>query len=158
MLEVHIGYHGLEKLAAKLSQTPKVIVAAEKKAVTAAAPKMKAIVDQEIGGSGRVKSWQGQYVGSEGLYAAVRPKKETYAKARERRTYAEEGPGRHAVGYVTNAINSGHRARPDKFGYRRSPVTGKGFYQRAQIQLDQVVKETANQIDLAWQTFWEDNS
>lgn len=147
MIEVNIDASEVKRLADLLEQSPAVIEAAKREAIAAAAPKMKAIVDQEIGGSGRVKGWQGQYIGSEGLYAAVRPKKETYAEARGLQTYAEKGPGRHAVGYITNAINSGHRVRPDKWGYRyRSPVTGKKFYQRASSKLGQVAEEASENI------------
>ena len=58
------------------------------------------------------------------------------------------GPKKYAVGYVTNAINSGHRWPRNQWGYRATvaQVPGKGFYQRAQAQAEQVAKEAGEQI------------
>lgn len=144
LIEVNIDASEVKRLADLLEQAPAVIEAAKKDAIAAAAPKMKAIVDEEIGGSGRVRGWQGQYVGSRGLYAAVRPKAKTYAEAHGLQTYAQKAPKRYAVGYITNAINSGHRARGDQFGYQSIP--GEQFYQRASARLGQVATEVANNI------------
>ncbi len=66
-----------------------------------------------IGGAGKVQSWQESYVGSGGGYAKVWPKKDVYT---------ESGGKLYAVGYVTNAITSGHRT--PRGGY----VPGKHFY------------------------------
>lgn len=141
MLEVNIDASEVTRLAKLLEQSPAVIETAKREAIAAAAPKMKAIVDQAIGGSGKVRSWQGQYVGSKGLYAAVRPRAKTY-------TEATKGGKRYAVGYVTNAINSGHRFPRDAWGYRSraGSVPGKKFYQNAAERLGQVTKETAESI------------
>lgn len=157
MLEVNIDASEVTRLAKLLEQSPAVIEAAKKDAIAAAAPKMKAIVDQAIGGSGKVRSWQGQYVGSKGLYAAVRPRKETYVTTKGKYP-ARGGPKKYAVGYVTNAVNSGHkfpvpsgenqRYRPRiRSGQMRVP--GKNFYQNAAERLGQVTQEAAESISHA---------
>ena len=151
MQEVHIDSSEVARLAKLLEQSPAVIDAAKKEAIAAAAPKMKAIVDQEIGGSGKVRSWQGQYVGSMGLYAAVRPKAETYIETKGKQSGFRAGPKRYAVGYVTNAINNGHRTPRNKWGYRTSASTipGKEFYQRAGNRLGQVAEAATESISRA---------
>lgn len=151
MIEVNIDASEVKRLADLLEQSPAVIEAAKREAIAAAAPKMKAIVDQEIGGSGRVKSWQGQYVGSGGLYAAVRPKKETYVETKGKQKGWRAGPKKYAVGYITNAINNGHRTPRNKWGYRTSGKTikGKEFYQRASTRLGQVAEEASENIGKA---------
>lgn len=148
MIEVNVDASEVKRLAELLEQSPQVIETAKKEAIAAAAPKMKAIVDEEIGGTGKVRSWQGQYVGSKGLYAAVRPKKETYIETKGKQKGFRAGPKKYAVGYVTNAINSGHRTPRDKWGHRTSAykIQGKQFYQRAQAQAGQVAQETGEQI------------
>lgn len=141
-MEIKIDASGIKKLVERLKQAPPVMRLAKMKAIAAAAPKMKAIVDREIGGNGKVRSWQGQYVGSRGLYAAIRPKANTFAEDyRGRKT-------KYQTGYVTNAINSGHRFPSSRMGYRSrtGTVRGKEFYQRAQSRLDHVARETAEQV------------
>lgn len=165
MQELHIDHSDLGHFADLFKQAPAIIKAEKKAAIAAAAPKMKAVVDQEIGGTGRVRSWQEQYVGSKGFYAAVRPRAKTYAESKGLRTYEErrtmsrltsaggytvkvtykdhKRPSQHPtypVGYITNAINSGHRAGAHGW------VNGKQFYQRAQKAVEQVAQETAEQI------------
>lgn len=73
MQEAQIDTRELERLIEKLEQSPKVLSEAKRRAFEAAAPKLKALLDQEIGGTGRVRDWQQSYVGSKGGYAAVRP-------------------------------------------------------------------------------------
>ena len=132
----------------KLSQSPQVIKEAKRQAFQAAAPKLKTLVQTEIGGSGRVRRWQEGYVGSKGGYAAVRPKAETYIETKGKQKGFRAGPKRYAVGYITNAINSGHRSPRNREGFRTNGrvVAGKQFYQRAQAQAEQVAQETAQQI------------
>ena len=151
MIEVNIDASEVKRLANLLEQSPSVIESAQKEAIAAAAPKMKAIVDQAIGGSGKVRDWQGQYIGSKGLYAAVRPKKDTWTTATKKKGHE------YAVGYVTNAINSGHRfPTPSGQKYYKPKirsgamtVKGRGFYQQAQAQTGQVVQEAAESISKA---------
>lgn len=148
MIEVNVDASEVKRLAELLEQSPQVIETAKKEAIAAAAPKMKAIVDEEIGGTGKVRSWQGQYVGSKGLYAAVRPKKETWTEASKKKKH------RYAVGYVTNAINSGHRfpSPSGRKGYKPKilsgsmTVHGKLFYQRASVRLGRVAEEAATNV------------
>lgn len=135
MYEARIDHSELTRLAERFAQAPQVLKEAKRQAFEAAAPKLKAVVDREIGGTGKVKSWQEAHVGSKGFYAAVRPKANIWAKAtkKERHVYA--------VGYVTNAINTGHLSPR-----ARKPIAGRHFYQHAQIQAEQVVQEVAEQI------------
>lgn len=147
-MDVKIDASALEGWVDRLEQAPQVLKNAKRQAFEAAAPKLKAVVDREIDGSGRVRSWQGAYVGSGGGYAAVRPKKETYIETKGKQKGFRAGPKKYAVGYVTNAINSGHRTPRDKWGHRTSAykIQGKQFYQRAQAQAGQVAQETGEQI------------
>lgn len=149
MQEAHIDHSELERLVEKLAKSPQVIVQAKRQAFKAAAPKLKAVIDAQIGGSGKVRSWQGAYMGSKGGYAAVRPKAKTYTKPTKKWGY------KYAVGYVTNAINSGHswptpssgnRLTGYRAGSKSGWVEGKGFYEAAQGQAEQVAQEAAGQI------------
>lgn len=152
MQEVHIDKSELDRLISKLEGAPKVLKEAKRQAFKAAAPKLQKLVQNEIDGSGRVRNWQEAYVGSEGGYAAVRPRAKTYAESRGFQTYSEprkERPRpRHAVGYITNAITSGHGPPRNRAGYYSSTkrVAGKHFYQHAQDLAGAVAEETAKQI------------
>ena len=87
-------------------------------------------VQGEIGGSGTVQGWQERYIGSKNGYVAVRPKAKTYKTTSSGKQYA--------VGYVTNAIEGGHKHRRpsqqkrDGYRYRARinvpAVPGKHFY------------------------------
>lgn len=91
----------------------------------------------KIGGDGDVQGWQERYLGSRNGYVAVRPKAKTYKETKSGKKYA--------VGYVTNAIEGGHRhRRPSQVkrdGYRYRPriehpaVPGKHFYAAVRAQL-----------------------
>ena len=149
MLEVHIDKSELDRLVGKLEQAPQVLAQARRQAHEAAASKLKEAVQREIGGSGRVRSWQEGYVGSGGGYAAARPLAKTYAESHGKQIFSSPHDKPHptyAFGYITNAINNGHKARAGKLGFRSNPVHGKGFYQRAQAQAEQVAQEAAGQI------------
>ena len=141
-MEVNLEAAGLKELVECLEQSPEVMRLAKRQAFHATAPKLKAAVDAQIGGSGKVQSWQGAYVGTKGGYAATRPRA---------KTYAEDSKGRktkYAVGYVTNAINSGHRFPSSKLGYRSrvGVVPGKKFYEHAQTQAERVAQEAVEQV------------
>lgn len=158
MQEFHIDSADLERLTEKLKKSPEVLSWARRQAMIHAAAEFKALMDTAIGGSGRVKNWQQSYVGSGGGYAAVRPRKETYAESRGKQTYAERRRQPHptyAVGYITNAINSGHRTPSRRFGqakglrgYRVNTdrVGGKGFYEAVQSQAEAVGEKAAEEI------------
>lgn len=148
MIEVQIERQELDRLIKRLSESPDVIQEAKREAFEAASAKMKEEVDRGIGGTGKVKSWQEQYVGSLGGYAAVRPKAKTFTEV--------NGQGKeYAVGYVTNAINSGHRfptpsGRDPRYEPRiksgRMNVPGKKFYQEAEKKLPQIAQEAVDQV------------
>lgn len=148
MLEVQIDRSELDRLVEKLERYPKVLGQAKRQVFEDAAPKLLSAVRTEIGGSGKVQRWQDAYVGSKGGYAAVRPKAETYIKTKGKQTGARRGPKEYAVGYVTNAINNGHKFPFTTLGYRSraGKVSGKQFYQRAQEQAETVAQEAARQI------------
>ncbi len=159
MQEFRIDSADLKKLAEKLEKAPERLAWARKQAMVSAADQFKILMDLAIGGTGRVKSWQQSYVGSGGGYAAVRPRKKTYAEARVRQTYEERRRTPHptyAVGYITNAINSGHRTPSHRRGqakelrgYRVNTsgrVAGKGFYEAVQVQAEAVGKAAAEEI------------
>ena len=141
MQEIRIDKTELERLIDRLDAAPEVLREARRAAMEAAAPKLKQAVDAQIGGSGKVRGWQGQYVGSKGGYAAVRAKAKTY-------TEPTKGGNRYAVGYVTNAVNSGHRFPSTKLGYRTSAgvVPGRQYYQRAQGQVEAVAQEATRRV------------
>ena len=98
-------------------------------------------VRRGIGGSGKVQGWQERYVGSKNGYAAVRPRAGTWQTTKR--------GGKYAVGYITNAIENGHRNRGPlptggKAGYRYRPrhktaaAAGRHFYAGVQRQVEQM--------------------
>ena len=101
-------------------------------------------VRSNIGGSGRVAGWQGAFVGSRGGYVAIRPKAKTYD--------GSGGKRRYAVGYVTNAIENGHRQQKGRYipalGRRavQERVTGKGFYAETRRESEEIAYEAAERF------------
>ena len=81
-------------------------------------------VRREIGGEGKVARWQQAHMGSGGGYVAVRPKAKTYKTT--------PGGKKYAVGYVTNAIEGGHKHR------RPSQQKRDGYKYRARINVPAV--------------------
>lgn len=148
-MEAKLDTHELEKLAQRLAQSPQILREAKREAFKDAAPKMERDVTEQLGSSRKVYRWQEAHVGSKGGYAAVRPKA---------RTYAEDDKGRktrYQVGYVTGAINSGHRVpSPSGRNKRYKPriksaaqqVPGKHFYQAAQANLPGIAQDAAEQV------------
>lgn len=154
MQEIRIDKSELERLIDRLDGAPGVLQTAKKKAIAAVAPKLKQEVDSQIGGTGKVRGWQGQFVGSKGGYAAVRPKAKTYIETKGKRP-SRGGPKKYAVGYVTNAVNSGHRFPSSSGAAKRYKpriksgqmnVPGKRFYETAEAQASRVAQETGEQI------------
>lgn len=101
-------------------------------------------VRREIGGSGKVAGWQAPHMGSGGGYVAVRAKAKTYQ--------ATQSGKRYAVGYITNAIEGGHkvsRPRGGK-GYRSrvkvAAVPGRWFYDSVRQQVDGLSREEAEAL------------
>ena len=145
MIEAKLDASELEHLVDLIDQSPEIIKAAKQKAFETAAGKMKQALDSKIGGTGKVRSWQNQYVGSKGGYAAVRPKAKTYTD--ETRKYA--------VGYVTNAINTGHRfptprGKTQRYKPRiksgRQSVPGQQFYEATQAEVANIAQEAGTQV------------
>ena len=147
-MDAKFDVSALEGFAERLEQAPGVLKKAKRQALETAALRLQSAVQYEIGGSGRVRDWQGSFVGTKGGYAAARPKKETYIETKGRQKGFRAGPKKYAVGYVTNAINSGHRKPKNAWGYRTSAgtVAGKHFYEAAQAPAEQVGKEAADQV------------
>ena len=112
------------------------------------AQRMLKLVRQEIGGSGTVQGWQGPHLGSGGGYAAVRPEANTYKTTQDGKRYA--------VGYVTNAIEGGHRhggpRGSERRGYRYRPriktaaVPGKHFYQQVRQMVPGLAESEINSL------------
>lgn len=148
MIEANIRSEDLDKLLKKLEGSPDIIRNAKRQAFEEAAPKLKRAVDSAIGGTGKVQRWQGQFVGSKGGFAAVRPLAKTFTEPNGRGK-------RYAVGAVTNAINSGHKF-PSPSGkdkrYRprirsgRQSVPGRKFYQQAEAQVPAIAQAAAQQV------------
>lgn len=94
-----------------------------------------------IGGSGRVQRWQEQYMGSGGGYAAVRAQ----ARVKDENGYA--------VGYVTNALEGGHRQQPGRYvpaiqrRLTRDRVPGKYMYARSAADVERSAQWAAEQIE-----------
>lgn len=152
-MEINLEASELDKLIEKLDRSPEVLREARRAAFEAAAPRLKAVLDRKIvstiGDSrGKVRSWQDQFVGSKGGYAAVRPKKDTFTEPTKKAGHT------YAVGYVTNAINSGHRypgqssrrmrGKTDTFA--TGLVEGRYFYEAAQPSVEAIAQDTVQQV------------
>ena len=147
-MEVSIDARDLERLIKKLEAAPDILRDARRRAMEEATLKLKQEVDTAIGGEGKVQGWQEKYVGSKGGYAAVRPKAKTFTKV--------NGRGKkYAVGYVTNAIEHGHRF-PSTHGKQRRyneirngqlNVPGRHFYQEVNKKIPEIAQEAAAQVE-----------
>lgn len=97
----------------------------------------------KIGGTGKVAGWQEKYPGSGGGYSAVRARAETYHKG-------------YAVGYITNAIENGHRVSPPsgrakryRPQIRKAKVPGLGFYRASQPDAQALADRAAAELTVA---------
>ena len=101
-------------------------------------------VQRKIGGSGKVAGWQAPHMGTKGGYVAVRAKADTYQTTKSGKRYA--------VGYVTNAIEGGHRHGGPRGGkgyrprYRKAAVPGKWFYQAVRQDVDEMGQEEVDAL------------
>lgn len=106
-------------------------------------------VQRNIGGTEKVAGWQAPHMGSGGGYVAVRPRAKTYQTTK--------GGKRYAVGYVTNAIEGGHRTGgqrpgPKAQGYKYRPrfnkaaVPGRWFYDTVRRQIGDMSKEDMDKL------------
>ena len=105
---------GLDRVVNTLEQMPDVIRQARTEALEAEGNKLLGIVQAGIGGTGRVAGVQEVYMGSGRGYVAVRAKAKTKLDG-------------YAAGYVTNALEHGHRMAG---GHDR--VQGKYMYANTQ--------------------------
>ena len=134
MQELQLFEDRLNELLPKLREV-------RRTALEVAGDEMLGAVRGRIGGSGRVQSWQEKYLGSGGGYAAVR------AKAK---TYDENG---YAVGYATNALESGHKQQPGRYvpaiqrKLTRDLVPGRFMYARSAPDVEQAARSAAQQIE-----------
>jgi hypothetical protein len=148
--EAKFEAQAINDLLSRIATSPEVLKEAKKQAFEEASQKLKDLVDREIGGTGKVRSWQEKYVGSKGGYAAVRPRAKQWTDP--------NGKGKkYAVGAVTNAITSGHRF-PGQGVYGKSrkwvratsstagKVHGLHFYEKAQGLAEAVAQEAAEQV------------
>lgn len=142
------GLEQLDRLRKRLESSPEVFAEVRRACFEAAAREAEEIVDRQIGGSGKVQSWQERTVGSRGGYARVAPKKETWTER------TKKAGNRYAVGAVTNAIVSGHRF-PSPSGRKyykpriRSgsmEVPGRPFYSQAEPQIRDLARRTAERV------------
>ena len=142
------GLEQIDRLCKRLERSPEAFAKARRECFESAAQEAKAIVDRQIGGSGKVQRWQESTVGTRGGDARVAPKKETWTER------TKKAGNRYAVGAVTNAIVSGHRL-PSPSGRRyykpriRSggmKVPGRPFYDQAGPQIQDLARRTAERV------------
>lgn len=134
----------LEIIARKLEGSCDKLREVRRQALDEAGDKLLGAVRGRIGGTGKVQSWQEKHMGSGGGYTAVRPAAKAY-----------DGHG-NAVGYVTNAIEGGHRVRtgrgPSRARMQRVP--GKWMYRGTDPT--QIAAEARDQIAQAMLKEWEE--
>ncbi len=90
--------------------------------------------------TGKVAGWQEHHLGSGGGYAAVRPVAKTFHKG-------------YAVGYITNALESGHRVRyPSGYSKRYVPKVTRDktraflFYKNSEREATRLAQEAAERV------------
>ena len=107
-------------------------------------------VRDEIGGSGKVAGWQEPHMGSGGGYVAVRAKAKTYQTTKN--------GNRYAVGYITNAIEGGHRTGGQRPGpkadgyqyrprYKKAAVPGRWFYEQARQDAERILQGEEEKLE-----------
>lgn len=100
-------------------------------------------VQRRIGGSGRVAGVQEYQVGSGKGYVAVRAMKDTELDG-------------YAAGYITNALENGHRQDPGRYvpslgvKLRREQVPGKYMYDlQGKHEVPRIAEEAARRVEKA---------
>ena len=127
------GLKEIDRLCKRLERSPEVFQQARRACFEEAAREAKEIVDRQIGGGGKVRSWQEATVGSRGGYARVAPKKESWT---ERTTKAGN---RYAAGAVTKYYKPRIRSGGMK-------VPGRPFYDQAGPQIRDLARRTAERV------------
>lgn len=131
----------LEVFAQKLDNVLPQLREARRAALEDAGEEMLSAVRGRIGGSGKVQRWQEKHMGSGGGYVAVRAR----AKVQDEHGYA--------VGYVTNALEGGHRQEPGRYvpaigrKLTRDRVPGKYMYSQSARDLDRIALSAAERIE-----------
>lgn len=145
MQETTVYSEGLKHLAAAFDELDEALPEARRQMYEEIGAAVLSRVRANIGGSGKVQGWQDAFVGSKGGYAAVRPKGETYETT-------PGGKARYAVGYITNAIENGHRQESGWYvpalGKKlfRDRAEGKHFYAAAQREAEQLAYQAAERF------------
>lgn len=114
MAETEVRTDGIDQLLRSWDALLKAFPAMKAELLDKMGQQMLSDVQQEIGGRGNVAGWQARHVGSKLGYVAVRPKANTYQTTQSGKRYA--------VGYVTNAIENGHRNR------KPQPTNREGYH------------------------------
>lgn len=136
-----VDYSALKARLEKICSVRERIAPLKADALERAGRQLLGEVRGRIGGAGKVQSWQEVYKGSRGGYAAVRPAAKTWD----------------ARGYVTNAIESGHRVRGPSGRARRyryrgrglSRVPGRGFYRDTRASAESLSAQIADELAAA---------
>lgn len=115
---------GLDQLLASWDALQREFPAMKRDLLEDLGKQMLSGVQSKIPGTGTVRGWQERYIGSRNGYAAVRPKAKTYKTT--------SGGKQYAVGYVTNAIEGGHKHR------RPSQTPRDGYRYRSRIKVPSV--------------------
>ena len=125
-----IEYSSLDRLVANWEDLLKDYPGMKRELLETLGTALLTDVREALGASKHVTDWQARYLGSKNGYVAIRPKAKTYKTT--------SGGKQYAVGYVTNAIENGHKHRRpsqqkrDGYTYRpritTTAVPGKHFY------------------------------
>ena len=135
---------GLSETIKKLDAAPEIIRQARAEFFEEAGASLLSDVQGRIGGTGKITGVQEYRVGSGKGYVAVRAKADTYQTTKSGKRYA--------VGYVTNAIEGGHRHGGPRGGkgyrprYRKAAVPGKWFYQAVRQDVDEMGQEEVDAL------------
>ena len=140
-----VQFESLDAVSKRLEQTIKMFPQARREVLEQIGRSALSTVQGNIGGRGKVQSWQACHIGTGSGYAAVRAKANTYQETK--------GGKRYAVGYLTNAIENGHSVRgPGGKAQRYRPrlkktrVAGKGAYQATERELERIAVAQAEKL------------
>lgn len=125
-----VEIYGLDEIVKRLEELPDAVRAARAEYFSEVGQTMLSAVQSRIGGTGRVSSAQGLYIGSGKGYAAVRAKANTELKG-------------YAAGYVTNALEGGHPSRNKE----KARVPGKYMYRNTEPEMLRLAEAGAREIE-----------
>ena len=136
---------GLDKMIDRLDKAIKEFPDLRRELVETMGQEMLSRVQGKFGGHGKVAKWQGDFYGTKGGWAAVRPHAKTWVEYKN--------GNRYAVGHVTNAIESGHRTRmpSGKNQYyrpraKKARVPGKHIYASEQTNLTTLARQKCQEL------------